>query len=71
MKLGKYLHSKSGKEYEVIGFGKYSETNEDVVIYKALYKNPLSEIWVRPLEMFEEEVQVNGKKVPRFQFLGN
>lgn len=65
LKLGKYRHYK-GKEYEVIGIAKHSETLEDLVVYKTLYDNEASSLWVRPLKMFLEEVEVNGEKVPRF-----
>ncbi len=67
IKLGKYRHFK-GKEYKVIGTGKHSETLEDMVIYRALYGD--KEIWVRPLRIFTEEVEVDGKKVPRFEYIG-
>jgi len=63
IKPGKYRHYK-GKEYMVIGTAKHSETLEDMVVYRALYAE--EQIWVRPLEMFVEEVEVNGEKVPRF-----
>jgi hypothetical protein len=66
LKLGKYKHHK-GKEYEVIGLAKHSETLEDLVVYKALYDD--KQIWVRPLKMFLEEVEVNGKKIPRFEYV--
>ena len=48
---------------------KHSETNEPMVVYEALYENPESKIWVRPAGMFEELVELNGKKVPRFVFV--
>ena len=60
---GKYLHYK-GNEYEVIGTAKHSETEEDLVIYYSL-KHP-EQLWVRPLDMFIEEIEVNGKKTKRF-----
>jgi hypothetical protein len=66
LKLGKYRHYK-GKEYEVIGVAKHSETLEELVVYRALYGS--EQIWVRPLEMFIEEVEVNGKKIPRFCYI--
>lgn len=69
MKLGKYRHSKSGKIYKVIGIAKHSETFEDMVVYEALYEHSLGKLWVRPGKTFEEEVVVNGKKVPRFEFI--
>lgn len=68
IKLGKYRHYK-GKEYEVLGVAKHSETEEELVVYKALYKD--GGLWVRPLGMFLEEVEVNGKKVLRFEYIGN
>jgi cyclomaltodextrinase / maltogenic alpha-amylase / neopullulanase len=67
IKLGKYRHYK-GKEYEVIGVARNSETLEELVIYRALYGD--FGIWARPIKMFLEEVEINGKKVPRFQYLG-
>jgi hypothetical protein len=69
IKLGIYKHAKSGKEYRVVGVAKHSETLEDIVVYEALYENELSKIWVRPLKMFTEEVEINGEKTPRFVFL--
>ncbi|MFA6459239.1 MAG: DUF1653 domain-containing protein [Candidatus Paceibacterota bacterium] len=65
---GKYRHYK-GKEYEVIGMAKHSETLEDLVVYRALYDSPefgKNALWVRPVAMFTENVTVNGKTVPRF-----
>jgi hypothetical protein len=70
MKLGKYKHSKTGNFYRVIGIAKHSETLEKLVVYEALYKNPKSKLWVRPLKMFLEKVEINGKKLPRFKFVG-
>lgn len=68
VKLGKYKHYK-GQEYRVIGVAKHSETLEELVIYEALYDNPESKLWVRPKDMFLEEVDVDGKKVLRFEYL--
>ncbi len=65
---GKYQHYK-GNYYLVIGVAKHSETLEDLVVYISLYDNPRSQIWVRPKAMFLEEVEVDGKKVPRFKKL--
>jgi hypothetical protein len=69
LKIGTYQHSKTGHLYKVLGQAKDSETLEDLVVYEALYDNPESKIWVRPLSMFLEEVLVKGKKVPRFQLV--
>jgi len=67
LKLGKYKHYK-GNEYEVIGIAKHSETLEDLVVYRALYGN--HDLWVRPLQMFTETVEIGGKKMPRFEYIG-
>lgn len=66
MKCGTYQHYK-GKKYEVLGVAEHSETMEELVVYRALYDN--HDLWVRPLKMFIEKVEVNGKKVPRFSFI--
>ena len=60
METGIYKHYK-GKEYRVIGIAKHSETLEDLVVYEALYENEVSKLWVRPLSMFEEEVEVEDE----------
>jgi len=65
-KLGKYRHFK-GKKYQVIGVAKHSETLEEFVVYKQLYGN--NSLWVRPMKMFLEKVEVNGEEVPRFKFI--
>lgn len=67
IKPGKYLHFK-GKEYEVIGAAKHSETLEELVIYKALYGE--GQIWARPVSIFLDEVKFEGKKIPRFKYIG-
>lgn len=67
LKPGKYRHYK-GKEYEVISVARHSETLEELVVYRALYGE--GEMWVRPLAMFMEEVEVSGERVPRFTFTG-
>ncbi|KKQ23783.1 MAG: hypothetical protein US35_C0001G0027 [Parcubacteria group bacterium GW2011_GWA2_37_10] len=67
MKIGKYEHYE-GKQYEVLGIAKHSETLEEFVVYKALYGE--GELWVRPLKIFLEEVESNGKKVKRFKYIG-
>ena len=69
MKLGKYKHYK-GNLYEVIGVAKHSETLEEVVVYKALYQKEGENLWVRPKAMFIEDVEVGGKIVKRFEFIG-
>lgn len=67
LKLGEYEHYK-GRQYKVLGVARHSETLEELVVYQALYGE--NDIWVRPLDMFIEEVEVDGKSVPRFRCLG-
>ena len=66
-KTGKYEHYKK-KMYDALGVALHSETLEELVVYKALYGEEL--LWVRPLELFLEEVEVDGKKRPRFEYKG-
>ena len=68
IKIGKYRHFK-GYEYEVIAIAKHSETTEDLVVYKALYGD--GQVWVRPLSMWNEMVEVNGEFCRRFEYVGN
>ncbi len=60
----KYRHFK-GNEYMVLHLAKHSETEEEMVVYQALYGE--RGIWVRPLNMFLEKVEVGGKSVDRFE----
>lgn len=69
IKPGKYQHYK-GNFYNVVGMVKHSETLEDLVLYECLYENELSSVWVRPFKMFMEKIEVNGKKVARFKYVG-
>ena len=65
---GTYRHYKKGNEYEVVGIAKQSETMGEMVVYQALYGE--GQLWVRPLRMFLETVEVDGKFVPRFERVG-
>ena len=72
LELGKYQHFK-GNSYEVIGVAHHSETLEELVVYKALYDSEEfgpNSLWVRPKRMFMEDVVVDGKKMPRFRYVG-
>ncbi|PIZ95594.1 MAG: DUF1653 domain-containing protein [Candidatus Magasanikbacteria bacterium CG_4_10_14_0_2_um_filter_37_12] len=72
IKLGKYRHYK-GKEYEVIGVARYSETLEEMVIYRALYDSEEfghNSLWIRSKAMFLETVRVGSQECPRFQYFG-
>ncbi len=66
---GIYEHFK-GMKMKVLGVAKHSETLEDYVVYDHLGTDSRSELWVRPVAMFLEEVEVNGQKVPRFKYIG-
>lgn len=66
MKKGIYKHYK-GNLYELLYIANHSETLEKMVVYKALYGE--GEIWVRPLKMWDELVEVDGKKVLRFEYV--
>ena len=63
IKIGKYRHFK-GWEYEVLCVAKHSETQEEMVVYRALYGE--GETWVRPLSMWNDTVTREGKTYRRF-----
>lgn len=67
IKLGKYRHFK-GNEYEVLCIAKHSETVEEMVVYRALYGE--KEVWVRPANMWNEEITRDGKIFKRFTYIG-
>lgn len=64
---GRYRHYKGG-EYEVIDVACHSETEEALVVYRKLYGD--RSLWVRPLAMFTETVDVDGVQKPRFEPIG-
>ena len=66
LKKGIYRHYK-GNLYELIDVAAHSETLEQMVVYRAMYGN--YDLWVRPLSMWNEEVEYNGKTVRRFEFV--
>lgn len=67
LQAGIYQHYK-GKLYQVFHVATHSETRERVVVYQCLYDD--FSIWVRPYEMFIEQVQLeDGQMKPRFEFL--
>ena len=67
IKPGRYRHFK-GKEYEVLGVARHSETEEELVVYRALYGD--FGLWVRPVSMWSETVERDGKTFRRFAYIG-
>jgi len=65
---GRYRHFKGG-EYEVLGLARHSETEEELVVYRALYGD--RGLWVRPASMWCETVERGGKSFPRFTYIGD
>jgi len=63
VKTGRYRHYK-GKDYEVIGCARHSETEEEYVVYRALYED--RGLWVRPTALFMQPVTVEGRVMARF-----
>jgi len=66
---GRYRHFKGG-EYEVVGLARHSETLEELVVYWMLKPSEFGEksLWVRPLAMFTEGVELpDGRRAPRFE----
>ena len=67
IKPGRYRHFK-GKEYEVLGVARHSETEEELVVYRALYGD--FGLLVRPARMWNETVERDGKTFRRFTYIG-
>jgi predicted house-cleaning noncanonical NTP pyrophosphatase (MazG superfamily) len=64
-KLGFYRHFKGGT-YEILEVAKHSESGEPFVIYRHD-----GQWWARPMELFIQTVERDGKTMPRFEYLGN
>ena len=65
---GRYRHYK-GNDYRVTGLALHSETREWLVVYEALYGD--GGLFVRPAAMFNETVEVGGKRASRFARMGD
>ena len=63
---GIYRHYK-GNLYQVLHTARHSETEETLVIYRCLYGD--YGVWARPLAMFTETVNIDDKKMPRFELI--
>jgi hypothetical protein len=80
IKLGVYEHF-SGHRYQVTGFGHHvtgdgaeEHPGAEVVIYRAMFTSPQygdRHVWVRPADNFFQEVEIGGRRVPRFRYLGD
>lgn len=68
IKKGRYRHFK-GNEYEVLFTATHTESEEELVIYKALYGE--GKVWARPVSMWLETVERDGKIIRRFEFIGD
>ena len=66
-KPGRYRPFK-GKEYELLYLARHSETEEEMVVYRALYGD--RGVWVRPASMWDEEIVRDGRTVRRFTYIG-
>jgi hypothetical protein len=79
LRMGKYRHYK-GNDYEVLGVVRHSEDESELVLYRPLYASSAKQksgdvtygdnLWVRPFDMFIEDVEVENKKLPRFKYIG-
>ena len=63
---GVYRHYK-GSLYQVLHTAKHSETEEALVVYRCLYGE--YDVWVRPLSMFTEVINIDNKEAPRFELI--
>lgn len=63
---GIYQHYK-GPYYRVMDVARHSETEEELVIYRALYGE--KGMWARPLSMFTETIELDGLTKPRFAYV--
>ena len=67
LRPGRYRHFK-GNEYQVLGVARHSETEEEMVVYRALYGE--GGLWVRPAAMWSEMIERGGQTVRRFTYIG-
>lgn len=70
LQKGIYRHYK-GQLYKVLGIARHSESHEPLVVYQALYDSKEfgnAALWVRPLHLFLDRVQWDGKECPRFEY---
>jgi hypothetical protein len=66
--LGRYQHYKGG-EYDVIALACNEATLTWAVVYKPLYEHDGPDLWVRAYDVFTEDVEIDGKTLPRFRYI--
>lgn len=72
VKPGLYRHTKSGKHYTVIGTAAHSETGELSVVYKPEYVHDFEfDFFIRPVDMFIEQIELDGAMRPRFEHISS
>jgi hypothetical protein len=67
--IGREFRHFKGNLYRLEGFAKDSETLEEMVVYRALYGE--QGLWVRPAKMFFETIERDGKRMKRFELVGD
>ncbi len=65
--IGREFRHFKGGHYRLEGFAKDSETQEEMVVYRALYGD--GGLWVRPAKMFFETIERDGKTMKRFELV--
>lgn len=68
IKTGTYQHFK-GNYYQVLHIARHSETEEYMVVYHP--KDTPEDVWIRPLDMFDETIERDGKTIKRFIFVNS
>lgn len=63
--IGRKFRHHKGKYYRLLGLAPHSETLEPLAIYQLLYGD--FGLWARPAKMFFEEIEIDGKRVRRFE----
>lgn len=60
-----YRHFRNKKIYRFVAFATIEATEEEAVVYQAMYGD--RRYWIRTKTNFFEEVEHEEKRVPRFQ----
>ena len=63
--IGHDFRHYKGKMYRLLGLAPHSETLEPMAVYQLLYGD--FGLWVRPARMFFEEIEVDGRRMRRFE----